>query len=115
MRSLVARTGILPITHTVVMKQELHENEPWLARSVYDAFMEAQRLNDAFYDNDSKRLGLSEAVFFLEEERAIYGDNAWHQGWSDTNRKVIETFVRYAHEQGYINRRPTLEELFVSV
>ena len=54
-------------------------------------------------------------MFFIEEERRVYGPNAWHQGWSDTNRNVIETFVRYAHEQGYINRRPTLEELFVPV
>jgi 4,5-dihydroxyphthalate decarboxylase len=115
MRSLVARTGILPITHTVVMKQELYDKEPWLAKSVYNAFMEAQRINDDFYDNDTKRLGLSEAVFFMEEERAIYGPNAWHQGWSDTNRRVIETFVRYAHEQGYINRLPKLEELFTPV
>jgi 4,5-dihydroxyphthalate decarboxylase len=112
MRSLVARTGILPITHTVVMKQELYDREPWLARAFYDAFCEAQRLNDEFYDNDSKRLGLSEAVFFLEEERAIYGPNAWSHGLDARNRKVIETFVRYAHEQGYIDRVPKLEELF---
>ena len=30
------------------------------------------------------------------------------------NRKVIETFVRYAHEQGYISRNLPVEELFVS-
>lgn len=115
MRSLVARTGILPITHTIVMKQELYDREPWLAKSMYDAFCEAQRLNDEFYDNDSKRLGLSEAVFFLEEERNIYGPNAWSQGLNPTNRKVIETFVRYAHEQGYIDRVPKLSELFTPV
>lgn len=115
MRSLVARTGILPITHTFVMKQDLYDREPWLAKSFYDAVCESQRLNDEFYDDDSKRLGLSEAVFFLEEERNIYGANAWSQGLNPTNRKVIETFVRYAHEQGYINRVPTLEELFTKV
>ncbi|MFM9969624.1 MAG: ABC transporter substrate-binding protein [Burkholderiales bacterium] len=108
MRSLVSRTGILPITHTFVMKQDLYDREPWLAKSFYDAVVEAQRLNDAFYDDDSKRLGLSEAVFFLEEERNIYGPNAWSQGLNPANRKVIETFVKYAHQQGYINRVPTL-------
>ncbi len=112
MRSLVARTGILPITHTVVMKQSIYDAEPWVAQSIYKAFTEAQRLNDEFYDNDSKRLGLSEAVFFLEEERALYGANAWSQGLDAKNRKVIETFVRYAHDQGYIDRVAKLEELF---
>jgi len=115
MRSLVARTGILPITHTIVMKQSLYDREPWLAKSIYNAFCDAQRMNDEFYDNDSKRLGLSEAVFFLEEERAIYGPNAWSQGLDAKNRHVIETFVRYAHEQGYIDRLPKLEELFTPV
>ena len=115
MRSLYARTGILPITHTIVMKQSLYEENKWLARSLYDAFVEAQRQTDAFYDDDTKRLALSEAVFFLEEERAIYGPHAWSQGLNDTNRKVIETFVRYAHEQEYIDRILPLEELFVPV
>ena len=115
MRSMVARTGILPITHTIVMKQSLYDNEPWLVKSFYDAFCEAQRINDEFYDDDSKRLGLSEAVFFLEEERAIYGENAWSQGLDAKNRHVIETFVRYAHEQGYVDRLPKLDELFAPV
>ena len=110
-----SRTGILPITHTIVMKQSLYEENKWLARSLYDAFVEAQRQTDAFYDDDTKRLALSEAVFFLEEERAIYGPHAWSQGLNDTNRKVIETFVRYAHEQEYIDRILPLEELFVPV
>jgi 4,5-dihydroxyphthalate decarboxylase len=114
-RSLVARTGILPITHTVVMKQELYEKNKWLAKSIYDAFVEAQRQTDEFYDSDTKRLCLSEALFAMEEERAIYGPNAWSQGLNETNRKVIETFVRYAYDQQYIDRILPLEELFAPV
>ena len=29
------------------------------------------------------------------------------------NRKIVETFVRYAHDQGYISREIPTEELFV--
>jgi 4,5-dihydroxyphthalate decarboxylase len=54
-------------------------------------------------------------VFLLEEERAVYGPNAWSHGLNPTNRKVIETFVRYAHDQGYIDRVMSLEELFAPV
>ena len=115
MRSLYSRTGILPITHTIVVKQELYEKNKWMAKSIYDMFVEAQRQTDAFYDDDTKRLSMSEAVFFIEEERAVYGPNAWSQGLNPTNRKVIETFVRYAKDQGYIDRILSLEELFAPI
>ncbi len=111
-RSFVTRTGIHPITHTVVMKQSLFDKHPWAARSLANAFVASQRATDDFYARDPKHLGLSEAVFCLEEERSIYGRNRWSHGIEGPNRKVLETFVRYAHEQGYITRRPALEELF---
>jgi 4,5-dihydroxyphthalate decarboxylase len=52
-------------------------------------------------------------VFFLEQQRAAYGPKPYVHG-IEPNRKVLETFVRYAHAQGYIPRRPTPEELFPS-
>jgi 4,5-dihydroxyphthalate decarboxylase len=110
--SLHRRTGIVPITHTVVMKQALYDKEPWLAPSLVQGFMDAQRMADEFYGKDPKHLGFTDAVWFLEEQRAAYGDRSWTHGLNAGNRKIIETFVRYAHEQGYIPRRMALEELF---
>ena len=46
----------------------------------------------------------------LEEERAAYG-GGWQHGVAN-NRALLETFIRYAHEQGYIPRRPSVEEMF---
>ncbi len=111
MRSLVRRSGIFPITHTLVMKAALAEREPWIAASLFKAFAEAQRQCTAFYFDDSKHLSLPEAVFLLEEQREAYGENAWVQGL-DPNRHVIETFLRYAHEQGYVPRQMAVDELF---
>lgn len=113
-RSYYTRTGIVPITHTIVMKQSLSEREPWIAKSMVKAFADAQRACDEFYRSDPKHLGFPESVFFLEEQRAVYGPEPWGQGLDGANRHVIETFVRYAHEQGYISRRMALEELFAT-
>ena len=111
MRDFVRRTGIFPITHTVVMKEELARREPWIAESLFHAFVEAQRQTDRFIFGDSKHLSLPDAVFIIEEQRAAYGDKAWAQGLGH-NRHVIETFLRYAHAQGYIARPMAVDELF---
>jgi len=112
MQSYVRRTGYLPITHTIVMKRELAEREPGIARSMTRAFVEAQELCDD-YSSHPKHLSAPDAVFFIEQQRAMYGAKPYVHG-IEPNRKVLETFVRYAHRQGYIPRLPTLEELFPS-
>ena len=105
------KTKIFPITHTVVMRKTLWEQEPWVAEQLLIAFREAQRQCEDFYYADPKHLTLPRAIFILEEERAAFGPDPWAHGLS-RNRHVLEAFVRYAYEQGYISRLPTLEELF---
>ncbi|MGZ5865214.1 MAG: ABC transporter substrate-binding protein [Xanthobacteraceae bacterium] len=113
MQSFVKRTNIFPITHTIVMKKVLAGREPWIARSLTRAFNDAQDVCDAHLNANPKHTSLPDTVFFLEEQQAAYGSKPYVQG-IEPNRKVLETFVRYAHEQGYISRTPTLEELFPS-
>ena len=105
------RTGIFPITHTVVMGEALWKREPWIAERLVAAFREAQRVCDDFTYADPKHVGFPRSVLILEEERATFGPDPWPHGL-EPNRHVLETFVRYAHEQGYIPRRLASEELF---
>ncbi len=112
MQSFVRRTGIMPITHTVVMKQQLAEREPWIAESLFHAFAAAQHSADEIYQTDPKLMSLLDSVFLLEQQQADYGANHYVQGLGP-NRKIVETFVRYAHDQGYISRPIPVEELFV--
>jgi 4,5-dihydroxyphthalate decarboxylase len=112
MRNFVRSTGILPITHVIVMKRSLGEQKPWVAESLFRAFCEAQRQSDEYWFADEKHLAMSDAIFFLEQQRAAYGVNSWSHGFAK-NRKVIETFLRYSHEQGYTRRRMSAEELFL--
>lgn len=114
MQSFVKTTGKLPITHTIVMHQQAAERQPWMARSLTRAFAEAQDVCDAHWQADPKHLSFPDAVFFLEQQRAAYGGKPY-QHYLEPNRKVLETFVRYAGEQGYISRIPRLEELFFPI
>ncbi len=105
------QTKIFPITHTLVVRQSLFDDHPWLVASLLKAFTEAENLCRKSYDY-AKRLAFPSAVLILEEEEELFGGNPWAHGLTPENRIVLEKFVEYAHEQGYIPYRPPLSELF---
>lgn len=107
----VKHTGILPFSHAVVMSQDLARREPWIAKSLFDAFVEAQRVADEMCQIE-KMVSYVDSMFILEQQQAVYGANPFVHGLGPDNRRVMETFVRYAHEQGYISRQIPIEELF---
>jgi 4,5-dihydroxyphthalate decarboxylase len=107
----VAATKIVPITHTMVIGEGLFERHPWIAESLVRAFREAQAVCDAAY-REPKYLSAPDAVFTLEAQRQAFGAQPYSHGLRP-NRHVLETFVRYAYEQGYIERIPAVDELFV--
>ena len=49
----------------------------------------------------------------VEEARRELGEDWWPYGF-EPNRHVLETFLRYHHEQGLSKRRLKAEELFAS-
>jgi hypothetical protein len=54
-------------------------------------------------------------VLILEEEEELFGKNPWPHGLSPENQVVIEKFVEYAKDQGYISYRPKLTDLFAPI
>ena len=108
------KTRIFPITHTLVVHHSLFDEHPWLVSSLLSAFTEAEERCRKSYDY-AKRLAFPSAVLILEEEEEIFGKHPWAHGLTAENRIVLEKFVQYAEEQGYISYRPTLSELFAAV
>jgi 4,5-dihydroxyphthalate decarboxylase len=110
-RRLVKKLGYIPVSHTIVMKKELAECEPWIAISLYNAFVEAQKSADECCWIE-KMTSYVDSMFILEQQKAAYGDDPFRHGFAP-NRQAMEDFLRYAQEQNYISRRMTAEELFV--
>jgi 4,5-dihydroxyphthalate decarboxylase len=106
------KTKIFPIMHTVVIRRELYEKNRWIAQSLTKAFSQAQRKTYE-YLNTSMALTtmLPWQSAHVEEARALLGEDWWPYGL-DVNRHVLETFLRYHHEQGLSKRRLAPEELF---
>ncbi|HVQ60878.1 MAG TPA: ABC transporter substrate-binding protein [Burkholderiales bacterium] len=106
------KTKIFPIMHTVVIRRELYEKNRWVAQSLLKAFTQAQRKTYE-YLNTSMALTsmLPWQAAHVEEARALLGEDWWPYG-VEPNRRVLETFLRYHHEQGLSKRRLQVEELF---
>ena len=107
------RTRIFPIMHMVGIRKTLVEQHPWLAVSVYKAFLKAKAL--AVHElNEICHLAvtLPWMVHHHNEAKALMGEDYWPYGL-DANRHVIEKFAQYHHGQGLSVRQVAAEELFV--
>ena len=108
-RRFFAATGFMPINHCVVVRRTILEAHPWVARSLYDAFLKAklqlrarqEALFDPFFATGA--LGPAERQVF-ETDLYAYGVKA--------ARPALETIARYAFAQGLTKRLVALDELF---
>lgn len=106
------RTGIFPIMHVLVLRRELYDRHPWIARSLYDAAIEAKELAMAGIDETAAaRYMLPWLHDEVARTRAVLGEDYWPYGLA-RNREVLRTFLRYSYEQGLAGRLLEPEELF---
>jgi 4,5-dihydroxyphthalate decarboxylase len=104
------KSGIYPIMHTVVIKGEILEKNPWVAVSLQQAF---QRSKEVCYERmkDPRNFTLVWVKETIEEQEKIFGKDPWPYDL-ENNRKALEAAVRYEHEQGMIKKSFKIEELF---
>jgi len=106
------RTGVFPIMHLVVIKAEVHERHPWIAGNLMRAFERAKQLSlERFDDISASRYPIPWSWDALPSARKLLGDDPWPYGL-EPNRKTLDTFLGYAHEQGVCARRLAPEDLF---
>ena len=89
--------------------------EPLGPRALYDAFRKSkQEVHDLYDQGYGGRLHLSDDPLVTDSEernRREMGDDPWPYG-VEPNRKTLEAFLRYHHEQGFSRRRFAPEEIF---
>ena len=106
------RTRIFPIMHTVAIRRELYDAHPWIAMSLYKAFAAAQKLAyDDLYQTAALKTMLPWLTAHVEDARRELGEDFWPYGLHN-NRHVLDTFLRYHHEQGLSKHRLAPEDLF---
>lgn len=104
------KNGFFPIMHVVAFKDEVLKQNPWLARGVMEAFEKAKEVCRRYYDDPNwSRLVWGRHLF--EEERNLLGDDPWPYGVGK-NRANIERFMGYSLDQGLMEKKPAVEDLF---
>lgn len=106
------KTGHFPIMHLIGIRKSLAEKYPWLATSAYKAFCEAKALAMTdLCDVNALMVTLPFLDAETRETMALMGQDFWKYGIHE-NIHDIEALTQYAFEQGLVDRKVAVEELF---
>jgi 4,5-dihydroxyphthalate decarboxylase len=111
-QKLYNEMGIYTPVHIIVMSKKLDREHAGLAAKFYTVFEQAKRM--AYDDILSDRAGFS--VIYLrermKEQMRDWGD-PWRYG-IQANKRAIDAFIRYNHEQGMIRSKPSYGQIFAA-
>lgn len=107
------RTKIFPIMHVLGIRRDLVQQYPWLANSVYSAFIKAKTETlSAMRDTAALKVTLPWLMSHIEETERLFGTDYWQYG-VDANTAALEAMVKYAYKHGTADRELSVQELFV--
>ena len=107
------RTKIFPIMHTIVIRRDLYEKNPFVATSLYNAFNAAKdRAWEKIRFSGTLRYMLPWLPDDVKEIDDVFGGDCWPYG-VEPNRPTLEALVTYMVEQGLIPEQIPIEKLFV--
>lgn len=106
------QTGIYPIMHTVVIRREVLDRDPWIAMNLMKAFEESKRRSYAHLSFRGPTPYLDPwAAEHARRLAQLFGADYYPYG-VDPNRVTLEAFLQYCDEQGVTHRRLTVEQIF---
>lgn len=109
-RRFIEQHGFLPANHFFAIRGDIDEQYPWVAFNLYRGLIDAKKVA-------ARKLPTSipsALVFgpeYLAQTREIVGEDPYPFGL-EANRPMLEMMTQMSYEQGFIKRRPTLEEIF---
>ena len=110
-REYFRRTRCFPIMHLLLVRNSVLDANPWVARSLYDAWEASKRKLYAAQDWQRIHQTALWSRGLWEEERAAAGEDIYPWGLSKC-RHELQTMLRYAHRQGVTPREYRPEDLF---
>ncbi|HEY7163069.1 MAG TPA: hypothetical protein VIB79_00790 [Candidatus Binatia bacterium] len=104
--------GFLPVNHAYTIRGDIYRQYPWVAFNLYTAFVKAKaHFNRKLVDSIPSALFFGREYLAMTEE--IFGKDPFPYGVK-ANHKMLETLIQFSHEQGLINKKPNVEDLFAA-
>ncbi|HKN96241.1 MAG TPA: hypothetical protein VJX10_03910 [Pseudonocardiaceae bacterium] len=106
------RTGVWPIMHVIAMRRQVLADHPWVARNLYNAFLESkQRSVERLLDPAVSRYPLPWLATYGRRMADLFDGDPFPYG-IEPNRRTVDQLLRYAHQQGIAHRLVTSDDVF---
>ena len=107
-----ARTKVWPIMHVIAIKRQILDEHPWVAGSLYNAFLASKNRSIARLTEQSvSRYPLPWLATYARKMRDLFDGDPFPFGIEE-NRPTLETFLAYCHQQGIAHRLAKPEDIF---
>jgi 4,5-dihydroxyphthalate decarboxylase len=106
------KTKVWPIMHIIAVQRRVLDENPWIARNLYNAFLESKRRSlERLFDPAVSRYPLPWLATYARRMRDKFGGDPFPFGIEE-NRPTLTQFLQYTYEQGIAHRLAKPEEIF---
>ena len=106
------RTKVWPIMHIIAMQKHIIDENPWVARNLFNAFNESKRRSvERILDPAVSRYPVAWVPAYAERMKNMFGGDPFPFG-IDENRATWEQMLLYTHQQGIAHKHVTPEDIF---
>ena len=112
-KDLYKRKGIYPIMHLVAIKKSVYERYPFVATSLYEAFVKSKKIAlEKLFNLRAVRYMTPFLMREIDDIWEVFNGDPWPYG-IEPNRKTLEALVAYQQDLGLIDRPVKVDDLFV--
>jgi 4,5-dihydroxyphthalate decarboxylase len=114
-KELYRRKKIYPIMHLVAIKKSIYERYPFVATSLYDAFVQSKKIAlEKLFNLRAVRYMTPFLMREIDDIWDVFDGDPWPYG-VEPNRATLEALVQYQQDLGLIDKPVKVDDLFVPV
>ena len=112
-KDLYKRKKIYPIMHLVAIKKSVYERYPFVATSLYDAFVKSKQIAlEKLFNLRAVRYMTPFLMREIDDIWEVFDGDPWPYGIGP-NRRTLEALVQYQQDLGLIDKPVKVDDLFV--
>jgi 4,5-dihydroxyphthalate decarboxylase len=112
-KDIYKRKKIYPIMHLVAIKKSIYEKYPFVATSLYDAFVKSKKIAlEKLLNLRASRYMTPFLMREIDDIWEVFNGDPWPYG-VEPNRQTLEALVTYQQTLGLIDKPLNVDDLFV--